>query len=67
MNVFVHHIDMQAPEEEHDIFSSIHCSTLVENTKANLIFSCNYTGNVDKHLVLYTHTLKAELVWSELV
>lgn len=67
INLFVYHIGIQAAEEEHDIFSSIHHSTLLENTKANLIFSCNYTGKVDKHLVLYRHILKAELVWSELV
>lgn len=62
INLFVYHIDMQPAEEGHGIFSSIHPSTLAENTKANLIFSCNYTGKVDKHLVLYTQTLKAELV-----
>lgn len=62
INLCVCHTDMQAAEEGHDIFSKTHHSTLVENMKANLIFSCNYTGKVDKHLVLYTHTLKAELV-----
>lgn len=62
INLFVYHIEMQAAEEVHDIFSSIYNSTLVENTKTNSIFSCNYTGKVDKHLMLYTHALKAELV-----
>jgi len=52
---------MQPTEEEHDIFSAIHHGTLLENTKENLIFSCNYTGKADKHLVLYNYMLNAEL------
>lgn len=52
---------MQPTEEEHDIFSTIPHGTLLENTKENLIFNCNYTGKVDKHLVLYNHILNAEL------
>lgn len=58
---------MQPTEEEHDIFSTIPHGTLLENTKENLIFNCNYTGKVNKHLVLYNHILNAELAWGELV
>lgn len=62
-NCFVYHIDMQLTEEEPDTFSTIHHGTVWENTKENLIFSYNYTGKVDKHLVLHNRILNAELAW----